>query len=310
MHTRGVKIFACSASRELAGRIADVYGTELGDLTLEKFKDGEMAPVFDESIRGCDVFLVQSTFPPADNLLELVLAIDAAKRASAGYVTVVVPYFGYARQDRKDRPRVGIGAKVVANMIQSAGADRIMTLDLHAGQIQGFFDIPVDHLYGSRVFVPYLRKLNLDNITFAAPDVGAAKRARSYASYFEANVVICDKYRKRANEVASMQVIGDVEGTNVVIVDDICDTGGTLCKAAQLLKEKGANTVRAAITHPVLSGSAYENIENSELEELIVTDSIPLKQQSEKIKVLSVDDMFGKAIRKLIDNESISSLFI
>ena len=305
-----VKIFSCSASPVLAQKIADVYGISLGDLTIEKFKDGEICPTFDESIRGCDVFLVQSTFPPADNLLELVLAIDAAKRASAAHVTAVVPYFGYARQDRKDRPRVGIGAKVVANMIQSAGADRIMTLDLHAGQIQGFFDIPVDHLYGSRVFVPYLRSLNLDNLTFASPDVGGAKRARSYAGFFQSNVVICDKYRERANEVASMQVIGDVEGTHVVIVDDICDTGATLCKAAQLLKDKGALSVRAAITHPVLSGNAYDTINNSVLEELIVTDSIPLKQASDKIKVLSVDDMFGKAIRKLIDGESISSLFI
>lgn len=310
MHTQGVKIFACSSSIKLATQIANVYGTELGKLTIEKFKDGEICPAFDESVRGCDVFLIQSTFPPADNLLELILTIDAAKRASAGYVTVVVPYFGYARQDRKDRPRVGIGAKVIANMIQSAGADRIMTLDLHAGQIQGFFDIPVDHLYGSRVFVPYLKSLELDNITFASPDVGGAKRARSYAGYFGANVVICDKYRKRSNEVASMQVIGDVEGANVIIVDDMCDTGGTLCKAAELLKEKGAKTVRAAITHPVLSGNAYENIENSVLEELITTDSIPLKKKCDKIHVLSVDDMFGKAIRKLIDNESISSLFI
>lgn len=308
--SKKVKIFSCSASPVLAQQIADVYGTPLGKLTIEKFKDGEICPVFEESIRGCEVFLVQSTFPPGDNILELILTIDAAKRASAKHVTVVVPYFGYARQDRKDRPRVGIGSKVVANMIQSAGADRIMTLDLHAGQIQGFFDIPVDHLYGSRVFVPYLQNLKLDNITFASPDVGGAKRARSYASFFEANVVICDKYRKRANEVASMQVIGDVEGANVVIVDDICDTGGTLCKAAELIKERGAKTVRAAITHPVLSGAAYDNINNSVLEELIVTDSIPLKQQCDKIKVLSVDDMFGKAIRKLIDGESISSLFI
>lgn len=305
-----VKIFSCSASPALAKKIADVYGTSLGKLTIEKFKDGELCPVFEESIRGCEVFLIQSTFPPAENLLELILTIDAAKRASAKHVTVVVPYFGYARQDRKDRPRVGIGAKVIANMIQSVGADRIMTLDLHAGQIQGFFDIPVDHLYGSRVFVPYLKELDLENITFASPDVGGAKRARSYASFFEANVVICDKYRKRANEVASMQVIGDVEGANVVIVDDMCDTGGTLCKAAQLIKDRGAKSVRAAITHPVLSGAAYDNINNSVLEELITTDSIPLKQESDKIRVLSVDDMFGKAIRKLIDGESISSLFI
>lgn len=305
-----VKIFSCSASPVLAQRIADVYGTTLGNLKIEKFKDGEICPAFEESIRGCEVFLVQSTFPPADNLLELILTIDAAKRASAKHVTVVVPYFGYARQDRKDRPRVGIGAKVIANMIQSVGADRIMTLDLHAGQIQGFFDIPVDHLYGSRVFVPYLKGLHLDNMTFASPDVGGAKRARSYASFFEANVVICDKYRKRANEVASMQVIGDVTDANVIIVDDICDTGGTLCKAAELIMERGAKSVRAAITHPVLSGNAYDNINNSVLQELIVTDSIPLREKCDKIKVLSVDDMFGKAIRKLIDGESISSLFI
>ena len=305
-----VKIFSCSASRVLAQSIADVYGTKLGDLKIEKFKDGEICPAFEESVRGCEVFLVQSTFPPADNLLELILTIDAAKRASAIHVTVVVPYFGYARQDRKDRPRVGIGAKVVANMIQSVGADRIMTLDLHAGQIQGFFDIPVDHLYGSGVFVPYLRTLELENITFASPDVGGAKRARSYAGFFGSNVVICDKYRRRANEVASMQVIGDVEGANVIIVDDMIDTGGTLCKAAELIMDKGAKSVRAAITHPVLSGGAYDNINNSMLEELIVTDSIPLKQECSKIKVLSVDKMFGTAIRKLIDGESISSLFI
>lgn len=305
-----VKIFTCSATRYLAEKIASSYGAELGTLIIQKFSDGEISTHFDQSIRGCDIFIVQSTFAPADNLMELLLTIDAARRASAHYVTVVVPYFGYARQDRKDKPRVGIGSKLIANMLQAAGADRIVTCDLHAGQIQGFFDIPVDHLYGSRIFIPYLKELNLDNLIFAAPDVGGVARARAYAKFFNAEMVVCDKHRKRANEVASMQIIGDVEGKNVVMVDDIIDTAGTICKAANIISEKGALSVRAVCTHPVLSGNAYENIEKSVLKELIVTDTIPLLKESEKIKVISVGEMFAQAIKIIDDKESISSLFI
>ncbi|WP_114781389.1 ribose-phosphate pyrophosphokinase [Botryobacter ruber] len=306
-----VKIFSGTASKYLAEKIATSFGTKLGDLSLQHFSDGELAPHFNESVRGAEVFLVQSTFPPADNLMELMLMIDAAKRASAHKVIVVIPYFGYARQDRKDKPRVSIGAKVVANAIQSVGADRIMTCDLHAGQIQGFFDIPVDHLDGSAIFVPYLRSLNLGNdLIFASPDVGGVVRTRSFAKNFGAEMVVCDKHRKRANEVASMQVIGDVEGMDVVLVDDMVDTAGTITKAADLLKEKGAKTVRAIATHPILSGPAYERIENSALEELVVSDTIPLKQQSSKIKVLTFSDLFARAINNVVTHESISSLFI
>lgn len=294
----------------LAKKIAHSYGKPLGEVTLQEFSDGEMSPFFTESVRGADVFIIQSTFPPADNFLELLLMIDAAKRASAKYVTVVVPYFGYARQDRKDKPRVAIAAKLMANLLSAAGADRIMTCDLHADQIQGFFDIPVDHLDGTAIFIPYIRSLNLENIMFASPDVGGVKRTRSFAKFFRAEMVVCDKYREKANEVASMRLIGEVEGKDVVMVDDLIDTGGTMCKAAALLMEKGANSVRAVATHPVLSGNAYENIENSVLEELVVTDTLPLKQSTGKIKVLSVSDLFAKAIRKIHDHESISSLFI
>lgn len=305
-----VKIFSGTATRYLAEKIANHYGKPLGNLIVQRFSDGEMSPFFEESVRGCDVFLIQSTFPPADNIMELLLMIDAAKRASAKYVTVVLPYFGYARQDRKDKPRVAIAAKVVANLLSAAGADRLMTCDLHAGQIQGFFDFPVDHLDGSAIFVPYIKSLNIENLLFAAPDVGGVGRARNFAKIFEAEMVVCDKHRKRANEIASMQVIGDVEGANVVLVDDMVDTGGTLCKAAQVIKEKGAKTIRAICTHPLLSGKAYENIENSVLEELIVTDTIPMKRESSKITQLSVSSLFAKAIGRVHDNESISSLFI
>lgn len=305
-----VKIFSGTATRYLAEKIAHSYGKPLGNLIVQRFNDGEISPFFEESVRGCDVFLIQSTFPPAENMMELLLMIDAAKRASAKYVTVVLPYFGYARQDRKDKPRVSIAAKLVANLLSAAGADRLMTCDLHAGQIQGFFDFPVDHLDGSAIFVPYLRKLNIENLLFAAPDVGGVGRARNFAKIFEADMVVCDKHRKRANEIASMQVIGDVEGANVVLVDDMVDTGGTLCKAAQVIKEKGAKSIRAVCTHPLLSGKAYENIENSVLEELIVTDTIPLKRESHKITQLSVSHLFATAIRRVHDYESISSLFI
>jgi ribose-phosphate pyrophosphokinase len=305
-----VKIFSGSASLYLAEKIADSYGKPLGNMTLQRFSDGEMSPSYDESIRGSDVYIIQSTFPPADNIMELLLLIDCAKRASAGSVTVVMPYFGYARQDRKDKPRVGIGAKLVANLLSASGASRIMTCDLHAGQIQGFFDIPVDHLYASAIFMPYIHSLALDNLVFAAPDVGGVARARAYAAHFHAHMVVCDKHRKRANEIASMQVIGDVEGANVILVDDLVDTAGTICKAAEVLLEKGAVSVRAMVTHPVLSGKAYENLNNSVLEEIVVMDTIPLREQSSKIKVLSVADLFAKAIRKIHDQESISTLFI
>ncbi|TXK45893.1 ribose-phosphate pyrophosphokinase [Pontibacter qinzhouensis] len=306
-----VKIFSATATTYLAEKIATAYGLPLGDLSVSRFSDGEIGVHFNESVRGAEVFIVQSTIPPADNLMELMLMIDAAKRASAHKVIVVMPYFGYARQDRKDRPRVSIGAKVVANAIQSVGADRLMTCDLHAGQIQGFFDIPVDHLDGSAIFVPYLRSLNLGNdLIFASPDVGGVVRTRSFAKNFGAEMVVCDKHRKRANEIASMQVIGDVEGMDVVLVDDMVDTAGTMTKAAELLKDKGAKTVRAVATHPLLSGPAYERIENSVLEELVVSDTIRLKQPCSKIKVLSFAELFARAINNVVTHESISSLFI
>jgi ribose-phosphate pyrophosphokinase len=305
-----VKIFSGSASNYLAKDIAKYYGKDLGAVTTLKFSDGEMSPSFDESVRGCDVFIIQSTFPTADNLMELLLMIDAARRASAHYVTAVIPYFGYSRQDRKDRPRVGIGAKLIGNLLTAAGADRLMTIDLHAGQIQGFMDFPVDHLEGNAIFVPYLKSLNLENILFASPDVGGVVRTRNMAKFFNAEMVICDNHRKRANEIASMQLIGDVKGADVILVDDLIDTGGTLCKAAQLIMDKGANSVRAVVTHPVLSGKAYENISNSVLTELLVTDTIPSKQECDKIKILSVAELFAKAIGRIRDHESISSLFI
>ncbi|RAK65704.1 ribose-phosphate pyrophosphokinase [Hymenobacter edaphi] len=305
-----VKIFSGTTSRDVAEKIAAAYGQPLGDLTIQRFADSEIGPSFNESVRGCEVFLIQSTFPPADNLMELMLMVDAAKRASAKHVTVVMPYFGYARQDRKDKPRVSIGAKVVAEFIQSVGTDRLMTCDLHAGQIQGFFDIPVDHLDGSTITAPYIRSLNLDNLIFASPDVGGVVRTRAFAKKFGAEIVVCDKMRLRANEIASMQVIGDVTGMNVVLVDDIVDTAGTICKAADLLLERGAASVRAVITHPVLSGPAHERIRNSALEELITTDTIPLREENAKIKVISVADLFARAIHNVVSHESISSLFI
>lgn len=305
-----VKIFSGSATTYLAEKIADAYGEPLGKVNYQHFSDGEMSPYISESVRGHDVFLVQSTFAPADNFLELMLMIDAARRASAQNVNVIIPYFGYARQDRKDKPRVAIAAKLIANLISAAGADRIMTCDLHADQIQGFFDIPVDHLDGNYIFVPYLKSLGLKDIMFASPDVGGIKRARSFAKFFDAELAVCDKYRKEANKIESMRLIGEVEGMDVILVDDLVDTAGTICKAAALLKEKGAKSVRAVCTHPVLSGKAYENIENSQLEEIVVTDTIPLKGHSSKIKVLTVSDLFAKAIRKIHDHESISSLFI
>ena len=304
------KIFSGTSSMYLAEKIAQKFGIPLGNCITQRFSDGEIQPMFQESIRGDIVFLVQSTFSPADNILELLLMIDAARRASAYKVIPVIPYYGYARQDRKDKPRVAIGSKLIANMLEAAGADRIITMDLHAAQIQGYFDIPVDHLESSSIFIPYIESLKLENLTFAAPDVGSANRIREMANYFNAEMVICDKHRKRANEIASMVVIGDVTDRNVVIIDDICDTAGTLTKAAKLLKDKGARSVRALITHPVLSGNAYVNIENSVLEELVVCDTIPLRGQSSKLRQLSVSELFASAIRNTYENKSIASLFV
>ena len=304
-----VKLFAGTGTKELAIKIAEYYGKPLGQSTLSRFSDGEFQPSYDETVRGCDVFIIQSTCQPNDNLMELLMMIDAAKRASAHYITAVVPYFGLARQDRKDKPRVAIGAKLVANLLQAAGIHRIMTMDLHAAQIQAFFDVPVDHLDASVIFVPYIKSLGLKNLTIASPDMGGSYRARTFAKFFNAEVVICDKRRKRANEIESMSIIGDVTGQDIVLIDDIVDTAGTLSKAAALIMEKGANSVRAVCTHPVLSGKAYETIENSALSELIVTDTIPLKYQSDKIRVLSTADLFAKAIANVNEHGSISALF-
>jgi ribose-phosphate pyrophosphokinase len=307
---QSAKIFAGTSSQELAKEICKKYGAKPGNINIQRFSDGEICPTFLESIRGDFVFLIQSTYSPADNLMELLLMIDAAKRASAYKVIAVLPYYGYSRQDKKDKPRVAIGSKLVANMLVAAGADRIITMDLHAPQIQGYFDIPVDHLDSHAVFIPYIENLKLENLTFAAPDAGATNRIREMADYFNAEMVICDKHRKRANEIASMVVIGDVTDKDIVIIDDICDTGGTLAKSASLLKEKGARSVRALITHPILSGKAYEIIENSELEELVVCDTIPLKRSVPKIKVISVAELFAVAIRNAFENKSITSLFV
>lgn len=305
-----VKIFSGTSSRYLATQIAKDFSKKLGECDIQKFSDGEFQPVFRESIRGDYVFLVQSTNAPTENLFELLLMIDAARRASAGYITAVIPYFGFARQDRKDKPRVSIASKMVANLLTTAGANRVMTMDLHAPQIQGFFDIPVDHLDSSAIFIPYIEQLRIENLTFASPDVGSTNRVREVATYFGAEMVICDKQRKRANEIASMTVIGDVKGQNVVLIDDICDTAGTLTKSAAMLKERGALSVRAFCTHPVLSGKAYENLENSVLEKLVVCDTIPLKQECSKIEVLPTANLFARAIQNTFENKSISSLFI
>jgi ribose-phosphate pyrophosphokinase len=304
------KIFACSQSKELGEKIAKSFGIDLGSVIMSTYSDGEFQPSFEESIRGTRIFLIGSTNPSSENLMELLLMIDAAKRASARHITAVMPYFGWARQDRKDKPRVPIAAKLVAKMLETAGATRIITMDLHADQIQGFFEKPVDHLFASTIFLPYLKSLGLDKLTIASPDMGGSKRAYAYSKALESDVVICYKQRAKANVISHMELIGDVTGKNVVLVDDMVDTAGTLTKAADLMMERGALSVRAICTHPILSGSAYERIENSKLEELIVTDSIPLSQESEKIRVLSCAELFADVMQKVHHNKSISSKFI
>jgi ribose-phosphate pyrophosphokinase len=304
-----IKIFSGSTSLYLAEKIAQGYGSELGKVSLIRFADGEFQPSFDENIRGTDVFLIQSTYAPSDNLLELLMLVDAARRASARSIVAVMPYFGYARQDRKDKPRVSIASKLVANLLSAAGVQRIVTIDLHADQIQGFFDVPVDHLYASSVFIPYLKTLHLNNLTFASPDTGGTRRAGSYAKFFHTDFVVCYKHRAKPNEIERMALVGDVEGRNVILLDDIVDTGGTLCKAAQIIMDNGALSVRAMVTHPLLSGNSYENIEKSALEELVVTDTIPLHKESPKIRVISTADLLAEVLRRLKKKESISSLF-
>ena len=313
-HEHKLKLFACKASQDFALKVAKALNIQVGSSDVLTFSDGEFQPSYNESVRGATVFIIQSTPPPTDNLFELLLMIDAAKRASAHKVIAVMPYFGWARQDRKDKPRVSIGAKLVANMLHAAGCDRVMTCDLHADQIQGFFDVPVDHIYASAVFLPYLKGLNLENLAIAAPDMGGAKRANAYARYLECPVIICHKSRERANVVGSITAIGDVAGKDVVIVDDMVDTAGTLAKAANVLKEMGARSVRACATHAVFSGPAYDRIAESALEEVIVSDTLPLSsdpaKDKSKITVLTMTDMFASIISKVYNYEEISSSFI
>ncbi len=306
-----IKFFAGRGSEYLAKKIAESYGTTLGSKDITHFSDGEFQPIYTESIRGCTVFIIQSTFPPTDNLMELLMMVDAAHRASAHKVVAVIPYFGWARQDRKDRPRVPITAKLVANMLRAAGADRVMTMDLHADQIQGFFDVPVDALYASGIFTPYIESLGIENLSIAAPDMGGAKRANTYAKHLSVPIIISHKERAKANVVGSMTAIGEVEGRNIIIVDDMIDTAGTICMAADMLMAKGAASVRAAITHPVLSGEAYERINASALQEVIVTDTIPLRQDKDlhKFTVLSVADIFADVIDRVYNYKEISSIF-
>ena len=305
-----IKVFSGTKSRYLAEKICENLGCEMGNLTITYFADGEFEVCYEESIRGCDVFLIQSTFPSADNLMELLLMVDAAKRASARTINAIVPYYGWARQDRKSKPRVSIAAKLVANMLSLAGINRIMTMDLHADQEQGFFEVPVDHLFASTILLPYIKQANLKNLCIATPDVGGTKRASTYAKYLDCPMVICNKTRQRANEVASMEVIGDVKGMDVVLVDDMVDTAGTITKAADLIKSMGANSVRALASHCIMSGPADERVSNSQLEEIVFTDSIPYQRNCKKIKQLSVGPLFAETIRRVLNNESISSQYI
>lgn len=304
------KIFSGTNSRYLAEKICDSLGCPLGNMKIERFADGEFSVYYEESIRGSQVFLIQSTFPNSDNLMELLLMIDAAKRASARSIIAVIPYFGWARQDRKDKPRVSIGAKLIADMLSAAGINRLITMDLHADQIQGFFDVPVDHLYASAIFSKYIEGLNRENLVLATPDVGGTKRASSYAKYFGVPMVICYKLRKKANVISEMQIIGDVEGMDVLLVDDIVDTAGTITKAADLMMEKGAKSVRAIASHAVMSDPATERVDKSALTEIIFTDSIPYNKKSEKVRILSIADVFADSIRRVCNNESISSLYV
>ena len=304
------KVFACTQSESIGKEIAAAFGVELGKVSFHNFSDGEYQPSFEETIRGSRIFLIASTNPSSENLMELLLMIDAAKRASARHITAVIPYFGWARQDRKDKPRVPIGAKLIAKLIETAGATRIITMDLHADQIQGFFEKPVDHLYASTIFIPYIQNLKLDNLTIASPDMGGSKRAYAYSRFLNCNVVICYKQREKANIISHMEVIGDVIDKNVVLVDDMVDTAGTLTKAADLMIERGAKSVRAICTHPLLSGDAYVRIENSNLSELIVTDSIPTDKQSKKIRVLSCAKLFAEVMKNVHNNKSINPFFI
>lgn len=306
-----LKFFTCQASQYLANQIVDKYGVRMGKSSVTTFSDGEFEPRIDETVRGCDVLIIQSTFPPADNILELLLMIDAAKRASAKQVVAVIPYFGFARQDRKDKSRVSIGAKLMANILTASGVDRIMTMDLHAAQIQGFFDIPVDHLYASSIFIPYIKAMKIPNLLIAAPDMGGTKMAKAYAKFLDADIAICHKTRTKANVVDSMGIIGDVTGKNVIIVDDMIDTAGTITMAADLMMSSGALSVRALATHPVFSGPAYERIDKCALTELWVTDTLPIKNDlNGKIKVLSCADFFANTIKKVINYQSISDNFI
>jgi ribose-phosphate pyrophosphokinase len=305
-----MKIFSCRASQHLAQKIVAELGVELGKSSVTEFSDGEFQPCFDESVRGDMVFIIQSTNPPAENLFELLLMIDAAKRASAYKVIAVIPYYGFARQDRKDRPRVSIGSKLSADLLGTAGVDRIITMDLHADQIQGFFNVPVDHLFGSAIFAPYIENLKLENLTVSAPDMGGSKRANAYSRHLQSEMVLCYKLRKKPNVIEEMSVIGDVEDRNVVIIDDMVDTAGTLVLAAQIMKEKGAKSIRAFATHPILSGNAVERIDQSPITELVVTDSVPFVNRSDKIKVLSVAEIFAKVIQAVNLNQSISTSFV
>ena len=305
------KVFCGTKSRYMAEKVCEKLGCPLGNMNIQYFADGEFVVSYEESIRGCEVYLVQSTFPNSDNLLELLLMIDAAKRASAKKIIPVIPYFGWARQDRKDKPRVAIGAKLVADMLHVAGVDRIVTMDLHADQIQGFFDIPVDHLYASTVYVPFIKSLNIDNLVIASPDIGGSKRAHTYAKHLDVPLVLCHKTREKANVVSNMSIIGDVKDKNILIVDDMADTAGTLCKAADLMMDNGARSVRAMVTHPVMSGKAIENVMNSKMAELIFTDSIPFDTtKCPKVRVISVADMFAETIMQVYNHESISAKYL